>query len=181
MTRLNRVAPVLRAVRQPAGGRSARFGFLVLLGVAVACVFPLMPQPDQFRDISLDGLRGKMEGGWAGQMIGASFGAPTEFWYRGKRIERDLPAWKPELVEEALDQDDLYVNMALAKVLDDRGVDATAEDLGGLFKNARYGLWGANLAAHDALRRGVPAALSGTPRTFTPMTSISGRNAVSWA
>ena len=33
-----------------------------------------------------------------------------------------------------------------------------------MFKNAKYQLWHANLAARRALRRGVPAALSGTPK-----------------
>jgi hypothetical protein len=44
-------------------------------------------------------------------MIGVSFGAPTEFRYRGKMIEGDLPTWKPERVSNALQQDDLYVEL----------------------------------------------------------------------
>ncbi len=34
----------------------------------------------------------KVRGGWAGQMVGVSFGAPTEFHSNGKIIEGDLPA-----------------------------------------------------------------------------------------
>ena len=33
----------------------------------------------------------KIRGGWAGQMIGVSFGAPTEFRSNAKIIEGDLP------------------------------------------------------------------------------------------
>ena len=54
-------------------------------------------------------------------MIGVSFGAPTEFRYLGKIIPEDkLPKWKPDMVSEALRQDDLYVDMTLAKVLDEK-------------------------------------------------------------
>jgi hypothetical protein len=52
-----------------------------------------------------------VRGGWAGQMIGVSFGAPTEFKSNGKIIEGDLPAWTPDRIENAIDQDDLYVEM----------------------------------------------------------------------
>ena len=33
------------------------------------------------QEISLDDLRDKIRGGWAGQMIGVSYGFPTEFQY----------------------------------------------------------------------------------------------------
>jgi hypothetical protein len=116
------------------------------------------------RPIPLVELRDRIAGGWAGQMIGVSFGAPTEFRSNGKINESELPAWKPERVSNALGQDDLYVDMTFAKVLDDRGLNATTDDFGAMFKDARYQLWHANLAARRNLRRGVPAALSGTPR-----------------
>jgi hypothetical protein len=54
--------------------------------------------------------------------------------------------------------------MTFAKVLDDKGLDATTADFGAMFKNAKYRLWHANLAARRALKRGVPAELSGTPK-----------------
>ena len=116
------------------------------------------------REISLKELHDRIAGGWAGQMIGVSFGAPTEFRYRGKMIEGDLPVWRPERVSNALEQDDLYVDMTFAKVLDDKGLNATTEDFGAMFREAKYRLWHANLAARRALRRGVPAKLSGTPK-----------------
>jgi hypothetical protein len=46
---------------------------LVLLVAVIA-----MPQREPLREISLSDLRDKIEGGWAGQMIGVSYGAPTE-------------------------------------------------------------------------------------------------------
>ena len=70
-------------------------------------------------------------------MIGVSFGAPTEFRYRQKIIEGDPPKWTPDRVSNAIGQDDLYVDMTFAKVLDDEGLDATTDDFGAMFKDAR--------------------------------------------
>lgn len=119
----------------------------------------------QIHEISTDVLRDKIQGGWAGQMIGVSYGAPTEFRHRQQIIpENALPRWTPGKVDNALNQDDLYVDMTFAKVLEDKGLDATTEDFGAMFKDAKYALWHANLAARRALKRGVPAMLSGTPK-----------------
>ena len=41
-------------------------------------------------------LRDKIEGGWAGQMIGVSFGAPTEFRSNAKINTAELPKWTPD-------------------------------------------------------------------------------------
>ena len=128
--------------------------------IAAGLALPLCGQTT--RTISRADLRDKIEGGWAGQMIGVSYGAPTEFRFSGQIIPADrLPQWKPEMVSNSLDQDDLYVDMTFAKVLDDKGIDATTEDFGAMFKDAKYRLWHANLAARRALKRGVPATLSG--------------------
>lgn len=119
----------------------------------------------QTRTISLTDLKDRIRGGWAGQMFGVSYGAPTEFRFKEEIIPVDkLPVWKPEKVSNALNQDDLYVDMTFAKVLDDKGLDATTGDFGAMFREARYNLWHANLAARRALKRGVPATLSGTPK-----------------
>jgi hypothetical protein len=42
------------------------------------------------RRLSRAALEDKVRGGWAGQMIGVSFGAPTEFKSNGKIIEGPL-------------------------------------------------------------------------------------------
>lgn len=119
----------------------------------------------EYRQISLAELEDKVAGGWAGQMIGVSYGGPTEFRHRESIIPEDeLPEWDPATVADAIRQDDLYVDMTFAQVLDDKGLDATTEDFGAMFKDAKYHLWHANLAARRALKRGVPATLSGTPK-----------------
>ena len=115
--------------------------------------------------ISLVELRDRIAGGWAGQMIGVSYGAPTEFKARQVILPADqVPKWTPDRVSNSLEQDDLYVDMTFAQVLDDKGLSATTEDFGAMFREAKYMLWHANLAARRNLRRGVPASLSGTPK-----------------
>lgn len=131
----------------------------------LACTFTGCARREGFRELALEELRDRIEGGWAGQMVGVSFGEPTEFQYLERIIEpAALPLWAPERVASALQQDDLYVEMTFAEVLDEKGLDATTEEFGAMFREARYRLWHANLAARRALRRGVPAAESGTPR-----------------
>jgi hypothetical protein len=108
-------------------------------------------------------LEDKIRGGWAGQMIGVSYGAPTEFYAQGKILEGDLK-WSPARVTNAIHQDDLYVEMTFARVMDAQGLDASCEDYGEAFKYSKYGLWHANAAARRALNLGIKAPLSGHPQ-----------------
>src|SRR5215203_950125 len=91
---------------------------LCFVGCIAAAILTIAAQRTSRQSISLDDLRDRIEGGWAGQMIGVSFGAPTEFRYREKIIEGALPEWKPERITNSLNQDDLYVDMTFARVLD---------------------------------------------------------------
>lgn len=141
---------------------ASSFGGVIAAVILGACSGAAEPE---FREIPLAELEDKVAGGWAGQMIGVSYGGPTEFRHRESIIpENELPAWDPDTVADSIRQDDLYVDMTFAQVLDDKGLDATTEDFGAMFKDAEYHLWHANLAARRALKRGVPAALSGTPK-----------------
>lgn len=114
------------------------------------------------RTLTLEELEDKVRGGWAGQMVGVTYGGPTEFRYL-QRIMEDPRDWKPEELKGALDQDDLYVEMTFAEVMDRIGLDATTEQYGEAFKDSEYRLWHANLAARLLLRRGVKAPMSGHP------------------
>jgi hypothetical protein len=143
------------------------WGCALSTGLLLACSSSSDPRTvddTDFKTIELSTLEDKIRGGWAGQMIGVSYGAPTEFQYLGELVPEDrLVEWTPELVGNALDQDDLYVDITLAGVLDEHGLDATTEDFGAFLREARYSLWHANLAARRALRRGVPATETGKP------------------
>jgi hypothetical protein len=113
--------------------------------------------------MSIQALQDKIKGGWAGQMIGVSFGAPTEFHAMGKINEEPLP-WSPDRVENAIHQDDLYVEMTFAKVMDTVGLNATSAQHGQMFRDSKYGLWHANAGARRVLNQGIQAPLSGHPR-----------------
>jgi hypothetical protein len=104
----------------------------------------------------------KVWGGWAGQMTGVTYGAPTEFRWRQKIVDKPRD-WKPEELRGALDQDDLYVEMTFSGVMDRLGLEATSEQYGEAFKDSKYHLWHANLAARRLLRRGIKAPMSGHP------------------
>ncbi len=124
----------------------------------------LLAQKPGYHELPAKVMHDKIAGGWAGQMIGVSFGAPTEFSSNGKILEGELPAWTPERVSNALEQDDLYVDMTFAEVLDAKGLKATSDDFGAMFKDAKYRLWHANLAGRRNLRRGIPGSKSGLPK-----------------
>jgi hypothetical protein len=139
-----------------------RFSSTLLLVPVMALLSSGAP-PKGYRELKIGELRDKIRGGWAGQMIGVSYGAPTEFRYRGTINDSQLQ-WAPGRVSNSLNQDDLYVDMTFAKVLDDKGLNATTEDFAAMFKDAQYQLWHANLAARRNLRRGIPAAMAGNPK-----------------
>ena len=114
------------------------------------------------RKMSRAVLEDKVRGGWAGQMIGVAFGAPTEFKSNGKINEAELK-WTPDMIENTIHQDDLYVEMTFAEVMDRVGLDATTEQYGEMFRDSKYSLWHANAGARRLLNRGIKAPMSGHP------------------
>jgi hypothetical protein len=131
-------------------------GILALAGrAAVAAEAPA-------RRMSRAVLEDKVRGGWAGQMIGVAFGAPTEFKSNGKINESPLE-WTPGMIENTIHQDDLYVEMTFAEVMDRVGLEATTEQYGEMFRDSKYSLWHANAGARRNLSRGIQAPASGHP------------------
>ena len=69
------------------------------LAVAVVLAPALASAQAAPRRLSRAVLEDKIRGGWAGQMIGVSYGAPTEFRSNGKIIEGNLKNyldWSPQ-------------------------------------------------------------------------------------
>jgi hypothetical protein len=127
----------------------------------LAAVCPATAGPP-VRRMSRAQLADKIRGGWAGQMIGVAFGAPTEFQSNGAINDVEL-TWTPERVAGAIHQDDLYVEMTFAEVMDRIGLEATTGQYGEMFRESKYRLWNANAGARRNLTRGVAAPLSGQP------------------
>ena len=129
---------------------------VVTVLAAAATEPPLRPLPRAV-------LEDKVRGGWAGQMIGVAYGGPTEFKSNRRIIEGPI-AWDPASVASAIDQDDLYVEMTFAEVMDRVGLDATTEQYGEMFRDSQYDLWHANAGARRLLARGIKAPWSGHPK-----------------
>ncbi|HOE10196.1 MAG TPA: ADP-ribosylglycohydrolase family protein [bacterium] len=132
------------------------FCLFALNGIS-ACSDPLRPMP-------LNTYIDKLKGGWAGQMIGVSYGAPYEFRSEGKIDDGEIREWKPEYIDNSIDQDDLYVEMTFLQAIEAKGIGLSARDAGWFFRDSKYDLWHANRAARDNLRLGIPAPKSGHPK-----------------
>jgi hypothetical protein len=136
----------------------------VLFGSLQLCAGPALSVQAADRKISKSELEDKIRGGWAGKMLGVSYGAPVEFRSNGKIDEGAIPPWKPERVENSIHQDDLYVGMTLSETMDQLGLDATTEQYGEAFKDSKYALWHANAGARRLLNMGIKAPMSGHPK-----------------
>ena len=137
--------------------------FLVIMAIILAVGVVASQGQTNAKRMGMSVLEDKIRGGWAGQMIGVSYGAPTEFRARGTTYDAEL-TWSPERVANAIGQDDLYVEMTFAQVMDSIGLHATCKQYGDMFKDSQYRLWHANAAARRLLNLGIDAPMSGNPR-----------------
>ena len=109
--------------------------------------------------------RDKMKAAWVGQMVGVAWGGPTEFRYQDRIIPEDeMPQWKPERINDAFAQDDLYVEMTFLRTLEQYGLDVSIRQAGIDFANSEYPLWCANNAGRTNLRNGIAPPDSSHPR-----------------
>lgn len=95
-------------------------------------------------------LLDKIKGGWAGQVIGCTFGGPTEFRYQGAMIQdyQTIP-WDDSLVALRFEKspglyDDVYMDLTFVDVMAREGIDAPAASHARAFAHAGYPLWHAN-------------------------------------
>ena len=109
----------------------------------------------------------RLRGGWAGQMVGVSYGSIYEFKALGKTYDGPIRTWKPGYIENSLGQDDIYVEMTFLKTLEAHGLAPSPAQIGADFRDSKYELWHANMAARTNLRAGILPPDSGHPR-FNP-------------
>ena len=107
-------------------------------------------------------LKDKIAGGWAGKMIGVTYGAPTEFRAQGRTYE-DSIKWNPSDIRGSLWQDDIYVQLSFLMAMDKYGMDAPAKKLQESFALAGFPLWHANMQARKNYYDSIFAPLSGSP------------------
>ena len=113
--------------------------------------------PTKYNDAALteDELYDKMLGGWLGQMIGVAWTASTEFGTRGSiRPASQFPTWKPEMITNAYEQDDVYVEIPFLDAMKEHGAFCDPIYIGEKFTDSLFSLWHANAAARNNLRAG---------------------------
>jgi len=116
--------------------------------------------------LSKEVLKDKIKGGWAGQVIGCTYGGPTEFKYAGIiPSELDIP-WDENRAQWYFDNvpglyDDVYMDLTFVEVFDEKGLDAPIEDFANAFAHAEYPLWHANKAGRYNILQGVMPPASG--------------------
>jgi ADP-ribosylglycohydrolase len=117
--------------------------------------------------ITTEVLKDKIKGGWAGQVIGCTFGGPTEFQYRGTLIQDYQPIpWGNDRCKWYYENspglyDDVYMDLTFVDVIEKEGIDAPALSHAKAFANAGYSLWHANQAARYNILNGINPPQSG--------------------
>lgn len=113
-------------------------------------------------------LMDKIKGAWAGQVLGCTYGGPTEFQFRSRMIPDScvIPWGEVDYVEKIMKRvptlyDDIYMDLTFVGVFERLGVDAPADSLAAAFANAGYYLWHANQAARYNILRGIRPPMSG--------------------
>ncbi len=139
---------------------------LILLIVSMSLNIGLLHcnnNENEFRTISVEDLKDKISGGWAGKMIGVSYGGPTEFRYNSV-INEDPIDWNPASLRRSIGEDDLYVQMSFMMTMDEYGLDAPAEKFAESFANAGYMLFHANRKGRKNVWDGIMPPMSGNPK-----------------
>ncbi|MFC1528962.1 ADP-ribosylglycohydrolase family protein, partial [Candidatus Latescibacterota bacterium] len=135
---------------------------VVILIVLISVLSVTSCDKSNMKTLSIEELHDKIAGGWAGKIIGVSYGAPTEFRAQGTTYDKEL-TWDPSNVESAIRQDDIYVQLSFMMTMDTYGIDAPAEKFAESFATAGYRLWHANVQARKNFFDGIMPPASGSP------------------
>jgi ADP-ribosylglycohydrolase len=112
-------------------------------------------------------LLDKIKGGWAGQVIGCTFGGPTEFVFNSTFIPEGQPIpWGGDAIRWYFENlpglyDDVYMDLTFVEVLEESGLDAPAAAFAEKFARAAYPLWHANQMARYNILNGIAPPQSG--------------------
>jgi hypothetical protein len=145
--------------------------YLMVIFLMVACSSPKKSDSESIPGLKTTltkaELRDKIKGGWAGQVIGCTYGGPTEFRYNGVMIPDSVVIpwdstrclWyyqnSPGLY------DDVYMDLTFVDVFEKEGLDAPANSHALAFAHADYALWHANQAARYNILNGLMPPQSG--------------------
>jgi hypothetical protein len=133
---------------------------LGLLAATLSCR-PASPPAGPVTVLSRAQLLDKIKGGWAGQVIGCTFGGPTEFRFPGAMIHDYQPIpWDEGIIARSFERspglyDDVYMDLTFVEVMAREGIDAPAARHAQAFAHAGYPLWHANQAARYNILHGL--------------------------
>ena len=139
----------------------------IALLIIIGCTSPPPPTSTARLEISKPELLNKIKGGWAGQVIGVTYGGPTEFQFNGTMINDYVPIeWydgyiRKTMTESAGLYDDLYMDLTFVDVFEKHGLDAPVSAHAQAYANAEYMLWHANQAGRYNILNGIKAPQSG--------------------
>ncbi|TSA43333.1 MAG: ADP-ribosylglycohydrolase family protein [Chitinophagaceae bacterium] len=135
----------------------------LLFLLSIISIFFVQAQSNLTRKkISLNDLKDKIAGGWAGKMIGVTYGAPHEFRFQ-QAINTDTIKWAPADIKGSIWQDDLYVQLSFLMAMDKFGIDAPAKNFQEMLAKAGYPLWCANMQARKNYYDSIFPPASGDP------------------
>ena len=116
--------------------------------------------------LSKQALQDKIRGAWAGQIIGCTYGGPTEFKYNHFINDKVGIKWDEHRIKWYFDHapglyDDVYMDLTFVEVFEKEGLDAPVESFAKAFAYAGYPLWHANQAARYNIVHGLMPPASG--------------------
>lgn len=117
--------------------------------------------------LSKEKLQDKIKGGWAGQVIGVTFGSPVEFRFNGTMINDYQPlVWYDGYIKKTMEEipgvyDDLYMDLTFVDVFEKHGLDAPVQAHAKAYADAGYALWHANQAGRYNILHGIKPPQSG--------------------
>ena len=118
--------------------------------------------------LSKEELMDKIKGGWAGQVIGCTYGGPTEFKWRAAMIpdSEKIPWDNADYISQTMKRspglyDDIYMDLTFVESFERLGIDAPIDSIALAFAHASYPLWHANQAARYNILRGIMPPMSG--------------------
>ncbi|HCW08986.1 MAG TPA: hypothetical protein DGG95_16645 [Cytophagales bacterium] len=142
--------------------------FLCLLILLIACENKNSEQSISLKsDFTKTELLNKIKGGWAGQVIGVTYGGPTEFRFQGTLVNEYVPIpWyegyiKKTMIENPGLYDDLYMDLTFVYVFEKYGLNAPTAKHAAAYATADYMLWHANQAGRYNILNGIQPPQSG--------------------
>jgi hypothetical protein len=138
--------------------------FIVL---AAAFLMACRSEDGSHTQMSAEALQNKIKGAWAGQVIGCTYGGPTEFRFQ-KRIIPDSVVlhWSDTMMLHWMTHipglyDDVYMDLTFVEVMEKEGIDAPAGAHAMAYANAGYPLWHANQQGRYNVLNGMMPPQSG--------------------